>query len=66
MIVTVPWPNLGFLRRVYPGFLQLSGFMSMNLDRHVDAHLDQFKPFDPRATATARRRTGPSMTSISR
>ncbi len=41
-IVTVPWPNQGFLRRVYPGFLQLSGFMSMNLDRHVDAHLDQF------------------------
>ncbi len=42
VIVTVPWPNRGFLRRVYPGFLQLSGFMSMNLDRHVDAHLDQF------------------------
>jgi len=42
VIVTVPWPNLGFLRRVYPGFLQLSGFMSMNLDRHVDAHWDQF------------------------
>lgn len=43
MIVTVPWPNLGFLRRVYPGFLQLSGFMSMNLDRHMDAHLNQFR-----------------------
>ncbi|MFQ5567971.1 MAG: polyhydroxyalkanoate depolymerase, partial [Paracoccaceae bacterium] len=42
VIVTVPWPNQGFLRRVYPGFLQLSGFMSMNIDRHVDAHLDQF------------------------
>jgi poly(3-hydroxybutyrate) depolymerase len=42
VVVTVPWPNLGFLRRVYPGFLQLSGFMSMNLDRHVDAHWDQF------------------------
>ncbi len=42
VIVTVPWPNQGFLRRVYPGFLQLSGFMSMNLDRHVDAHMDQF------------------------
>ena len=42
VVVTVPWPNLGFLRRVYPGFLQLSGFMSMNLDRHIDAHLDQF------------------------
>lgn len=42
VIVTVPWPNLGFMRRVYPGFLQLSGFMSMNLDRHMDAHWDQF------------------------
>ncbi len=42
VIVTVPWPNRGFLRRVYPGFLQLSGFMSMNLDRHFDAHMDQF------------------------
>jgi poly(3-hydroxybutyrate) depolymerase len=42
VIVIVPWPNQGFLRRVYPGFLQLSGFMSMNFDRHVDAHTDQF------------------------
>ena len=42
VIVTVPWPNMGFMRRVYPGFLQLSGFMSMNLDRHVDAHVQQF------------------------
>ena len=43
VIVTVPWPNQGFLRRVYPGFLQLSGFMSMNMDRHVDAHFDHFQ-----------------------
>jgi poly(3-hydroxybutyrate) depolymerase len=43
VIVTVPWPNQGFLRRVYPGFLQLSGFMSMNLDRHIDAHFDHFQ-----------------------
>ncbi|MDT8343535.1 MAG: polyhydroxyalkanoate depolymerase [Thermohalobaculum sp.] len=43
MIVVVPWPNRGFLRRVYPGFLQLSGFVQMNLDRHVDAHVDQFR-----------------------
>ena len=28
----------GFLRRVYPGFIQLTGFMQMNLDRHVEAH----------------------------
>ncbi len=42
VVVTVPWPNRGVLRRVYPGFLQLTGFMQMNLDRHVDAHVDQF------------------------
>ena len=42
VILTVPWPNAGFLRRVYPGFLQLSGFMSMNMDRHMDAHARQF------------------------
>ncbi|MFN3616034.1 MAG: polyhydroxyalkanoate depolymerase [Rubrimonas sp.] len=43
VITTVPFPNPGFMRRVYPGFMQLSGFMSMNLDRHVDAHLKQFR-----------------------
>ncbi len=40
---TVPLPYLGFGREVYPGFLQLSGFMAMNLDRHVNAHIDMFK-----------------------
>ena len=39
---TVPFPYPGFGREVYPGFLQLSGFMAMNLDRHVNAHLDMF------------------------
>ncbi|RWX74584.1 polyhydroxyalkanoate depolymerase [Neorhizobium lilium] len=43
VIMTVPWPQPGFMRRVYPGFLQLSGFMSMNLDRHVTAHQDFFE-----------------------
>lgn len=43
VIVTVPFPNTGFMRRVYPGFLQLTGFMSMNMDRHVDAHVKQFQ-----------------------
>jgi poly(3-hydroxybutyrate) depolymerase len=38
----VPWPHPGFMREVYPGFLQLSGFMSMNLDRHIIAHKDFF------------------------
>ena len=39
---TVPFPYPGFGRDVYPGFLQLSGFMAMNFDRHVNAHLEMF------------------------
>jgi poly(3-hydroxybutyrate) depolymerase len=42
VIMQVPWPAPGFMRDVYPGFLQLSGFMSMNLDRHIIAHKDFF------------------------
>ncbi len=42
VITTVPWPNPGAGRMVYPGFLQLTGFMTMNLDRHVSAHEDLF------------------------
>jgi poly(3-hydroxybutyrate) depolymerase len=42
VISSVPWPNVGGMRRVYPGFLQLSGFMSMNMDRHVDAHVSHY------------------------
>jgi poly(3-hydroxybutyrate) depolymerase len=38
VITKVPFPHPGFMRDVYPGFLQLTGFVSMNLDRHVDAH----------------------------
>ena len=38
VIMSVPFPNVGAMRRVYPGFLQLTGFMTMNLDRHLDAH----------------------------
>jgi poly(3-hydroxybutyrate) depolymerase len=42
VITQVPWPHKGMMRRVYPGFLQLSGFMGMNLDRHITAHRDLF------------------------
>ncbi|HMM75311.1 MAG TPA: polyhydroxyalkanoate depolymerase [Gammaproteobacteria bacterium] len=38
VIMPVPFPHAGCMRRVYPGFLQLTGFMTMNLDRHMDAH----------------------------
>ncbi|WP_354553605.1 polyhydroxyalkanoate depolymerase [Kaistia defluvii] len=43
VVMKVPFPHAGCMRDVYPGFLQLSGFMSMNLDRHVTAHQDLFK-----------------------
>jgi poly(3-hydroxybutyrate) depolymerase len=42
VIVNVPFPNPGTSRPVYPGFLQISGFMGMNLSRHVAAHRDMF------------------------
>jgi poly(3-hydroxybutyrate) depolymerase len=42
VIATAPWTCEGRGRHVYPGFLQLSGFMTMNLDRHVQAHKDMF------------------------
>jgi poly(3-hydroxybutyrate) depolymerase len=43
LIGSVPFRYRGARRRVYPGFMQLTAFVSMNLDRHVRAHLDQFK-----------------------
>lgn len=42
VITKVPFPNPGFMRDVYPGFLQLHGFMSMNLERHIEAHRKLF------------------------
>jgi len=41
-ISTVPLGYRGAGREVYPGFLQLAGFMGMNIDRHVTAHFDLF------------------------
>ena len=58
LIATVPRPHPGAGRRVYPGFVQLGAFMSMNLSRHVKAHLDlyaalvQGKEQDAQATKT--------------
>jgi poly(3-hydroxybutyrate) depolymerase len=42
VVTKVPFPNPGFMRDVYPGFLQLHGFMTMNLDRHIEAHRNLF------------------------
>jgi poly(3-hydroxybutyrate) depolymerase len=43
VITKVPFPHPGIMRDVYPGFLQLSGFISMNRDRHVEAHKKLFE-----------------------
>lgn len=43
VLASVPWPHAGYMRRVYPGFMQLTGFMTMNLDRHVGAHVELFQ-----------------------
>ncbi len=42
VIHQVPYGHPGFMRPVYPGFLQLAGFMAMNMQRHVTAHWQMF------------------------
>ncbi len=43
VIQRVPQKYAGSMRRVYPGFLQLSGFMAMNPKRHMKSHQDYYK-----------------------
>ncbi len=43
MIYTVPAPYPGAMRRVYPGFVQLASFMTMNQAKHQDAHKKYFE-----------------------
>ena len=43
VIATVPMQHPGAGRRVYPGFLQLAGFMTMNLGNHMNSHYEMFK-----------------------
>lgn len=43
VITSVPINHPGFTRRVYPGFLQIAGFISMNWRRHLDSHIELFK-----------------------
>jgi poly(3-hydroxybutyrate) depolymerase len=43
VIATVPYSYPGAGRKVYPGFLQLAGFMSMNLGNHMMSHWEMFK-----------------------
>jgi polyhydroxyalkanoate depolymerase len=42
LIATVPLRYLGAFRRVYPGFVQLAAFMSMNIERHMKAHRELY------------------------
>ena len=43
LISHVPWPHAGHMRRVYPGFVQLSAFLSMNLERHKKSFQDLYQ-----------------------
>ena len=43
VVATVPYPYPGAGRQVYPGFLQLAGFMTMNLGSHLNSHWEMFK-----------------------
>jgi poly(3-hydroxybutyrate) depolymerase len=42
VITHVPANYPGYMRKVFPGFMQLAGFMSINLERHVNAHIELF------------------------
>lgn len=43
LVSHVPLPHAGYMRRVYPGFVQLSAFLSMNLDRHKKSFQDLYQ-----------------------
>ena len=43
LIARVPYRYLGGGRQVYPGFVQLAAFMSMNIDRHIKAHQELYE-----------------------
>jgi len=43
LIARVPWRYGGAGRKVYPGFVQLAAFMSMNIDRHRKAHVELYQ-----------------------
>jgi len=53
LIATVPARYPGGGRRVYPGFVQLSAFMAMNMDRHVKAHRELYENIAKGETAKA-------------
>lgn len=54
LISHVPLPHKGVMRRVYPGFVQLSAFMSMNLERHQQSFRHMFEHLVEGRTEEAR------------
>jgi poly(3-hydroxybutyrate) depolymerase len=56
LITSVPARYPGSGRRVYPGFVQIGAFLSMNPGRHIDAHIDMYKDLVRGDTASAHRR----------
>jgi poly(3-hydroxybutyrate) depolymerase len=54
LIARVPMRHAGAGRRVYPGFVQLAAFMSMNIDRHRKAHLELYEQLARGETEKAR------------
>ena len=43
VIQRVPMAYPGFMRRVYPGFMQFAGFVAMNPDRHMESHVQYYQ-----------------------
>jgi poly(3-hydroxybutyrate) depolymerase len=43
LISHVPFPHRGFMRRVYPGFVQVSAFLAMNPERHQQSFRDMYR-----------------------
>ncbi|MCZ7594444.1 MAG: polyhydroxyalkanoate depolymerase [Hyphomicrobium sp.] len=43
LIARVPWKYPGSRRMVYPGFVQLTAFVSMNINRHYNAHQELYE-----------------------
>jgi len=53
LVTNVPENYPGHRRRVYPGFLQLTSFISMNFDRHINSHIELFNDLLNNNTAKA-------------
>ena len=65
LISRVPLRYPGAMRRVYPGFVQLTAFMSMNAERHIKAQVDLYKATGQRRARAGQAPSRPSTTSIS-